>query len=65
MDKHLKVVREVTWDVRSQWYNLGLELGISVGTLQVGGSLLCILHVPMVTVKNFISQIVVTLCSLS
>ena len=37
VDKHLKVVREATWGVRAQWYDLGVELGISVGTLQVGG----------------------------
>ena len=37
VDDHLKVVREATWGVRAQWYDLGVELGISVGTLQVGG----------------------------
>ena len=35
VDKHLKMVREATWDVRAQWYDIGVELGISVGTLQV------------------------------
>ena len=35
VDKHLKMVREATWDVRAQWYDTGVELGISVGTLQV------------------------------
>ena len=35
MDKHLKIVREATWDVRAKWRDLGIELGISVGTLEV------------------------------
>ena len=35
MDKHLKMVREATWDVRAKWYDLGVELGINVGTLEV------------------------------
>ena len=36
MDKHLKTVRETTWDVRAKWRVIGVELGISVGTLEVG-----------------------------
>ena len=35
VDKHLKIVRKATWDVRVKWYNLGLQLGIDVGTLNV------------------------------
>ena len=38
MDKHLKIVREATWDVRAQWRDLGVELGINVGTLNVNAS---------------------------
>ena len=34
-DKHLKVVREVLWDLRTQWYDLGLELDITQSTLKV------------------------------
>ena len=36
MDKHLKTVREATWDVRAKWCDLGVELGITMGTLEVG-----------------------------
>ena len=35
VDKHLKMVREATWDVRPKWCNLGVQLGINVGTLEV------------------------------
>ena len=35
MDKHLKIVRAVTWEMRTQWYDLGVELGINVETLKV------------------------------
>ena len=35
VDKHLKIVRAVTWEMRTQWYDLGLELGINVETLKV------------------------------
>ena len=35
VDKHLKLVREATWDVRAQWYRLGGELNVSNGTLKV------------------------------
>ena len=35
MDKHLKIVREATWEIRSKWYDLGTELEIKDGTLQV------------------------------
>ena len=38
VDKHLKIVREVTWDVRSKWYDLGIELRVSDGTLKVSYS---------------------------
>ena len=36
MDKHLAIVRGVIWDVRARWSVLGQELGINVGTLEVG-----------------------------
>ena len=36
MDKYLKTVRAATWDVRAKWRDLGVELGINVGTLEVG-----------------------------
>ena len=36
VDKHLKIVREVTWDARAKWNDLGLELKVSDGTLKVG-----------------------------
>ena len=29
----LNTVLNLTWDARSKWYNIGLGLGISVGTL--------------------------------
>ena len=35
MNKHLKMVRAAIWDMRSQWRDLGQELGISLGTLEV------------------------------
>ena len=35
VDKHLKIVRAVTWEMRTQWYDLGVELGINVETLKV------------------------------
>ena len=35
IEKHLKRLREATWDLREKWWDLGLELGISVDTLQV------------------------------
>ena len=35
VDTHLKAVRQTTWDVRAQWYDLGVELGVNVGTLKV------------------------------
>ena len=34
VDKHLKMVREATWDARSKWRDIGLELGIDVSTLE-------------------------------
>ena len=36
VDKHFKTVREATWNVRAQWRRLGVQLGISVGMLNVG-----------------------------
>ena len=36
MDKHLRTVRAATWNVRAQWRRLGVQLGISVGMLNVG-----------------------------
>ena len=36
MNKHLKMVRGVVWDMRASWRDLGVELGISVGALEVG-----------------------------
>ena len=35
VDKHLKMVREVTWDVRAKWYDIGVELKVNLGTLEV------------------------------
>ena len=35
MDKHLKIMREATWEIRAKWYDLGTELEIKDGTLQV------------------------------
>ena len=35
MDKQLKFVRLATWGMRTQWYDLGMELGIDVETLKV------------------------------
>ena len=35
VDKHLKMAREATWDLRARWYDLGVQLGIGVGTLEV------------------------------
>ena len=35
MDKHLKAVRRSLWDMRANWRDLGAELGITVGTLDV------------------------------
>ena len=35
VDKHLKIVRAATWEMRTQWYDLGVELGINVETLKV------------------------------
>ena len=31
----LKEVRRITWDVRSEWRNLGSQLGVDAGTLDV------------------------------
>ena len=36
VDKHLKIVRGAIWDARASWRDLGVELGINVGTLDVG-----------------------------
>ena len=36
MNKHLKIVRGVVWNMRASWRDLGVELGISVGALDVG-----------------------------
>ena len=38
VDKHLKMIREVTWDVRAHWYDIGVELNVGDGTLKVGYS---------------------------
>ena len=35
VDKHLKMVREVTWDARSKWYDIGVELKVRDGDLKV------------------------------
>ena len=35
VDVHLKLVRQVTWGLRTKWYHLGIMLGINIGTLQV------------------------------
>ena len=44
IDNHLKVVREAIWDIRAMWYDLGTELNIKTGTLQVSTSLICIVE---------------------
>ena len=36
MDKYLKTVRAATWDMRAKWRDLGVELRINMGTLEVG-----------------------------
>ena len=36
VDKHLKIMRETTWAVRAKWRDIGVELKIDVGTLEVG-----------------------------
>ena len=36
MDKHLTRVRKVIWDIRAKWLDLGVGLGINIGTLEVG-----------------------------
>ena len=33
----LKEVRRITWEVRSEWRNLGSQLGVDAGTLDVSG----------------------------
>ena len=35
VDKHLKIVRKHTWDLRADWFDLGLELGVTSTKLQV------------------------------
>ncbi len=35
VDHHLKVVREITWEARARWNDLGLELAVPQGKLQV------------------------------
>ena len=35
VDKHLKIVREATWGLQANWWDLGVELGLSVETLEV------------------------------
>ncbi len=35
VDQHLKVVREATWEVRAKWHDLGVELRVTMGKLQV------------------------------
>ena len=50
MDKHLKTVRETTWDVRAKWRDIGVELGISVGTLEVSHYVtICCSFIPLLT----------------
>ena len=36
VDKHLKMIREVTWDARAHWYDIGVELKVRDSTLMVG-----------------------------
>ena len=36
VDKHLKIVREAVWELRARWQDLGFQLGIPMGTLEVG-----------------------------
>ena len=40
VDEHLKMVREAVWEIRANWRNLGMELGITTGTLEVGSYLI-------------------------
>ena len=35
LDKHLKIVRELLWSVRAQWYDVGLGLRIREDDLKV------------------------------
>ena len=35
VDHHLKVVREITWEARARWNDLGRELAVPQGKLQV------------------------------
>ena len=48
VDKHLKTVRETTWDARAKWRDIGVELGIDIGTLEVGHYVtICFIFVPL------------------
>ena len=35
MDEHLKIVRECVWEMRANWCDIGVELGIKMGILKV------------------------------
>ena len=35
VNKHLTMVRKHTWDLRADWFDLGLELGVTATKLQV------------------------------
>ena len=50
VDKHLKMVREAVWEIRANWRNLGTDLGITMGTLEVGSYLIPSLIYTMHTV---------------
>ena len=50
----LKEVRRITWEVRSEWRNLGSQLGVDAGTLDVSGSYVSVCRVfsVLVAVKS-------------
>ena len=33
--KHLETLKKMTGEIRSKWFDLGVELGISINSLQV------------------------------
>ena len=41
VDEHLRIVREALWNVRAKWYDLGVELGVNVETLEVSAESSC------------------------
>ena len=53
MNKHLKIVRGVVWDMRAKWRELGVELDIDMGTLEVGH---CAVYLSCMSVYNKAQQ---------